>query len=212
MTSQFPEGVKGPSEIQPTRPIQGNEGLPKPVSQPFSSYMQGSNAAPPGAASQITPFDLLQQGKTKAEDISMGSVINKMNSTSNTLGKLQDQLQTKNLQLNGPNRDIIRNKLTDANEKIRSAARKAGVPDGPEVPKKRNPIERFLALISDGQDRLTQAQKNLSELGKNGKELSFPELMRIQIELSRAQRAVEFASIMLSKFLSNIQMLFNVQI
>ena len=102
--------------------------------------------------------------------------------------------------------------MTDANEQIRSAARKAGVPDGPEVAKKRNPIERFLALISDGQDRLTKAQNNLSQLGKDGKEISFPELMRIQIELSRAQRGVEFASIMLSKFLSNIQMLFNVQI
>lgn len=211
MTSPLPEGVKGPSEIQPTRPIQGNEGLQKPVNQPFSSYMQGNSAVAPGT-SQISPFDLLQQGKTNAGDVSMNSVVGKMGSTSNALGTLQDQLQTKNLQLNGLNRDIIRNKLTDANEQIRSAARKAGVPDGSQVPTKRNPIERFLALISDGQDRLNKAQKNLSELGKNGKELSFPELMRIQIELSRAQRAVEFASIMLSKFLSNVQMLFNVQI
>ena len=203
MTSQLPEGVRGPSEIQPTRPIQGNEGLQKPVNQPFSSYMQGNNAVAPGT-SQISPFDLLQQGKPKAGDVSMNSVANQMNATSGALGKMQDQLQTKNLQLNGLNRDIIRNKLTDANEQIRSAARKAGVPDGPEVAKKRNPIERFLALISDGQDRLTKAQNNLSQLGKDGKEISFPELMRIQIELSRAQRGVEFASIMLSKFLSSV--------
>lgn len=211
MTSPLPEGVKGPSEIQPTRPIQGNEGLQKPVNQPFSSYMQGNNAVAPGTP-QISPFDLLQQGKTSAGDVSMSSVAGKMGTTSNALGKLQDQLQTKNLQLNGLDRDIIRNKVTDANEQIRSAARKAGVPDGSQVPKKRNPIERFLALISDGQDRLNQAQKNLSELGKDGKEISFKELMQMQIELSRAQRAIEFASIMLSKFLSNIQMLFNVQI
>lgn len=211
MTSQLPEGVKGPSEIQPTKPIQGNEGLQKPVSQPFSSYMQGSNAAAPGT-SQVSPFDLLQQGKPKAGEVSMNSVANQMSATSKALGKMQDQLQTQNLQLKPSENYLLRNKLTDANEQIRSAARKAGVPDGSEVPKKRNPIERFLALISDGQDRLTQAQNNLSQLGKDGKELSFPELMRIQIELSRAQREVEFASIMLSKFLSNIQMLFNVQI
>lgn len=211
MTSQFPEGIKGPSEIQPTRPIQGNEGLQKPVSQPFSSYMQGS-AATPGAPSQITPFDLLQQDKAKPEDVSINTVTGKIGSTSNALGKLQEQLQTKNLQINGIDRNIIRNKITNANEDIRSAARKVGVPDGSPVPLRRNPIERFLALISDGQDRLTQAQKNLSQLGKDGKEIGFKELFQIQIELSRAQRAVEFSSIMLSKFLSNIQMLFNVQI
>lgn len=211
MTSQLPEGVKGPSEIQPTKPIQGNEGLQKPVNQPFSSYMQGNTAVAPGTP-QVSPFDLLQQGKAKAGDVSMNSIANQMNATSNALGKMQDQLQTQNLQLKPSENYLLRNKLTDANEQIRSAAKKAGVPDGAEVPKKRNPIERFLALISDGQDRLTQAQKNLSELGKDGKEISFPDLMRIQIELSRAQREVEFASIMLSKFLSNIQMLFNVQI
>lgn len=211
MTSPSPEGVKGPSEIQPTRPIQGNEGLQKPVNQPFSSYMQGNNAVAPGT-SQISPFDLLQQGKTNAGDVSMNSVAKEINATSNKLGTLQDQLQTKNLQVNGLDRDIIRNKVTDANEQIRSAAKKTGVPDGSGVPHKRNPIERFLALISDGQDRLNQAKKNLSELGKDGKEIGFKDLMQIQIELSRAQRGVEFASIMLSKALSTIQMLFNVQI
>lgn len=211
MTSPLPEGVKGPSEIQPTKPIQGNEGLQKPVNQPFSSYMQGNNAVAPGT-SQISPMDLFQQGKTNVGDVSKNSVAGKIGSTSNALGQLQDQLQTKNLQANSFDSKMVRNKLTGANELIKSAARKVGVPDGSEVPKKRNPIERFLALISDGQDRLNQAQKNLSELGKDGKELSFKELMQIQIELSRAQRAVELSSGLLSKALSSMQMLLNVQI
>lgn len=211
MTSQLPEGVKGPSEIQPTKRIEGNEGLQKPASQPFSSYMQGSNA-PASTTPQISPFDVLQEGKIKSGDISTGSVINQMNSTSNALGTMQDQLQTKNLQLRTQENNLLRSKLTKANEEIRSAAKVAGVPEGKEVPMKRNPIERFLALLSDGQNKLNEAQSNLSKLGSDGKDIDFTDLMRIQIQLSKAQREVEFASIMLSKFLSSVQMLFNVQI
>ncbi|MGL4348901.1 MAG: hypothetical protein ACRCSV_05580 [Chlamydiales bacterium] len=209
--AEIPEGVKGPSQVEPIKKIEGNEGLQKPASQPFSSYMQGSNIL--GATTpQISPFDLLQEGKVKPGDVSTNSVLKQMNSTSNTLGVMQDQLQTKNLELKPSQSHLLRNKLTDANEKIRSATKAVGVQDGTAVPMKRNPIERFLALLSDGQNRLNQAQSNLSQLGNDGKELSFPEMMRIQIQLSKAQRSVEFASIMLSKFLSNIQMLFNTQI
>lgn len=209
--AELPEGVKGPSQIEPTKKIEGNEGLLKPANQPFSSYMKDNTTLSP-ATPQISPFDLLQEGKIKPGDVSSNSVLQQINSTSNALGVMQTQLQTKNLELKPSQSYLLRNKLTDANEKIRSATKTAGVPEGGAVPMKRNPIERFLALLSDGQNRLNEAQSNLSQLGKDGKELSFPELMRIQIQLSKAQREVEFASIMLSKFLSNIQMLFNVQI
>lgn len=209
--AEIPEGIKGPSQIEPTRKIEGNEGLTKTGSQPFSSYMN-AGSTPSSGTPQITPFDVLQEGKVKPGDVSSNSVLQQINSTSNALGVMQNQLQTKNLELKPSQSYLLRNKLTDANEKIRSAAKAAGVPDGAAVPMKRNPIERFLALLSDGQSRLNEAQSNLARLGKEGKELSFPELMRIQIQLSKAQREVEFASIMLSKFLSNIQMLFNVQI
>lgn len=211
MAEQLPEGIKGPSEIQPTRRIEGNKDLQKPVAQPFSSYMEGNNALT-SKTPQISPFDLLQQEKITSENTSTHSVINQMNSTSGALGSMQDQLQTKNLQLKPTHNYLLRNKLTETNEQIRSATKIAGAPDSAAAPVKRNPIERFLALLSDGQNKLNEAQSNLSKLGSDGKELSFPELMRIQIQLSKAQRGVEFASVMLSKFLSNIQMLFNVQI
>lgn len=209
--AELPEGIKGPSQIEPTKKIEGNEGLLKPGNQPFSSYMKDNTTLSP-ATPQISPFDLLQEGKVKPGDVSSNSVLQQINSTSKALGVMQTQLQTKNLELKPSQSYLLRNKLTDANEKIRSATKTAGVPEGGTVPMKRNPIERFLALLSDGQNRLNEAQSNLSQLGNDGKELSFPELMRIQIQLSKAQREVEFASIMLSKFLSNIQMLFNVQI
>lgn len=209
--AEIPEGVKGPSQIEPTKKIEGNEGLTKAGSQPFSSYMKEGSTPSPGTP-QITPFDILQEGKVKPGDVSSNSVLQQINSTSNALSVMQNQLQTKNLELKPSQSYLLRNKLTDANEKIRAAAKSAGVPEGSAVPMKRNPIERFLALLSDGQNKLNEAQSNLAQLGSEGKELSFQELMRIQIQLSKAQREVEFASIMLSKFLSNIQMLFNVQI
>lgn len=209
--AELPEGVKGPSQVEPTKKIEGNEGLLKPSAQPFSSYMKDNTTLSP-ATPQISPFDLLQEGKVKPGEISSDSVLKQINSTSNALGVMQNQLQTKNLELKPSQSYLLRNKLTDANEKIRSATKTAGVSEGATVPMKRNPIERFLALLSDGQNRLNEAQSNLTQMGNDGKELDFPELMRIQIQLSKAQREVEFASIMLSKFLSNIQMLFNVQI
>lgn len=211
MTSQFPEGVKGPSEIQPTKRIEGNEGLQKPASQPFSSYMEGNNAT---ASQQAlpSPMDVLNEGKIKSGDLSPTSVLNRLNSTSTTLGNMQNQLQTKNLQLRPEDTMRIRSNLTKANESIRYAADIAQVPHSKEVPKKRNPIEKFLTLISDGQSNLNEIQNKVSKLGSDGKDIDFTEIMRIQIQLSKAQREVELASIILSKALSSMQMLFNVQI
>lgn len=212
MTSQFPEGVKGPSEIQPTKRIEGNEGLQKPASQPFSSYMEGNNAITP-QPTLPSPMDVLNQGKINSkENISPASVMNQLNSTSSALGNMQNQLQTKNLQLRPEDSMRMRSNLTKANEGIRYAADIAQVPHSNNVPQKRNPIEKFLTLISDGQNNLNEIQNKVSKLGSDGKDIDFTEIMRIQIQLSKAQREVEFASIILSKALSSMQMLFNVQI
>jgi len=206
------EDITGPPEIQPVREVSGEEGPQKVPSRSFDSYMK-EGAPPAQESAKISPFDLLKEGHPLAKTIDAEAILQQMKTASSSLGDLQSKLHTKNLQLKPSQRYLLRNKLTEASDQIRSAAQATGVPieSPPPVLSRRNPIERFLALVSDGQQQLRQAQENLAALGDKDS-LSVPELLKIQFKLSKAQREIEFASVMLGKVLSNLQTLFNVQI
>lgn len=204
------------SKLDPTKPIM--EGETKPQQEPtrsFKSVMDDKmHEGVPAKGTQPSPFDLPQEGKKALPTPTTQSVLAQMNSTSTLLGDINNQLNTKNLKLKPSQKYLLRNKLTESNALIRSAAGKAGVDTGP-MPQglsKQNPIAKFLALVTDGQTQLQHASDMVQHLNASGKEINSGQLLTIQVKLAKAQQELEYTSVLLSKAVDDVKTLFNIQI
>lgn len=215
MSSGTP-GQTPPTNIQPSKPIGPGEEQPAEPGTAFKEYMQESKSQP-GAGKQegVSPFDLAAQGKVPGTGPTPDSLKGQMNSVSSVLGDVQNQLHTKNLNLKHSQKYLLRNKLTSANENIRSAAGKAGADVGPppSTSSRQSPVAKFLSLVSDGQSQLANAQTMISNLGQGGSgPLNPGDLLMIQVKLARAQQELEYSSVLLSKAVDDIKTMFNIQL
>jgi len=73
-------------------------------------------------------------------------------------------------------------------------------------------LQRFLSLISDGQNQLEAAQEQLASLQKRGESLSPGDMLLVQIKLNKAQQEIEYSSLLLSKAIDDMKMMMNIQL
>ena len=216
MVDTNPESIL-PTNIKPTKSIEpGEEKQPQPE-QSFESYMKPGQEGEQGGvkSGQITPFELAtQSANIQNTTPTMDSLVSQMNSTSSVLGDLQNQLNTKNLKLKQSQKYLLRNKLSSANDNIRSASDKTGVDVGPTPSSntRQNPITRFLSLVTDSQTQLNQAQNMINGMKANGKMINPGDMLLIQIKLAKAQQELEYSSVLLSKAVDDIKTMFNIQV
>lgn len=201
----------------PSKSIQPNEESLSQKGDAFKSLMEDKQQLNqvPGRSEGITPFDLAGQGTIGIPTgPSMDTLVGQMNSTSSVLGDLQNQLNTKNLNLKQSQKYLLRHKLTSANQDIRSAADKAGVPVGnpPPTSARQGPVAKFLGLITDGQNQLNKTQEMVQNMKLSGGTLSPAALLTIQVKLARAQQELEYSSVLLSKAVDDIKTMFNIQL
>lgn len=216
MATGSPDEISNASNINPTKPIQLGEDQGAKPSQSFESFMKEGQGSQGGIKAEgPSPFDLVAQGKAA---VTTGptheSVLGQMNSTSSVLGDLQTQMSNKNLNLRQSQKYLLRNKLTSANQNIRTAAQKAGVDTGepPSQFNRKNPVTKFLGLLSDSQNQLQNAQAKINEMNISGRSVNPGDLLMIQVKLAKAQQELEYSSILLSTAVSDIKTLFNIQL
>lgn len=201
--------ISGPDKNDPIQ----NDQKQKPSSD-FKSYM---NDAPKQNESSPTkapsPLDLTMQKPLNQGPPSMESILGQMKTTSSALGDVQKKLQTKNLKLKASQKYLLRNKLGEANDHINQVSDKLGAPKTRAKQKgKQNPIGKFIGLLDDGQNQLTSAQKMLEKISSSKKPIDPAEMLLVQVKLSKASQALEYSSVLLSKAIESMKMLFNVQI
>ena len=207
--------VPPPDKIDATSPIEPG-GTSSGVSgqNTFSSYMNPTNAekAQTAAMSQPSPMQLNTQGISTPP--TPGSIQGQIQSVSGSLGDIKNQLHTKGLKLKQSEKYLLRNKLSQANDHIRGAAKYAGADPGPapDFNGKKNPIARFLTLVSDGQNQLTSAANQIQSLDTSGKHINAGELLLVQVKLQKAQQELDYSSVLLGKAVDMIKTLFNTQI
>ncbi|MBF5059369.1 hypothetical protein [Candidatus Neptunochlamydia vexilliferae] len=218
MADNFPEKIGSTSNIDPAKGIQpGDKHLPQPT-ESFESYMKESGPEGSGDAKTEgpTPFDLAAQGKPVQPGAgpTHETIAAQMNSNSSVLGDLQTQLTNKDLKLRQSQKYLLRNKLSSANQNIRTAAKKTGAETGPPVAKfsRQSPVNKFLGLVTDSQTQLAEAQSRINKLNMSGKSLNPGEMLTIQVKLAKAQQELEYSSVLLSTATSDIKTLFNIQL
>ena len=216
MVNQKPEDIAKVGDGSPLKPIQGGGGQETKPSQSFDTYMKGESSTmqPSTGNEQPTPLDLAKEGKVLQANPSMQTLLGQMSSTSTVLGDMQNQLHTKGLTLTQTQKYLLRHKLTQANENVRKSAEKAGVDVGPlpAPSRSKSPINKFIGLLTNSQNQLKKTQTMIGELSSQGATLSPGKLIQVQINMSRAQQNLEFASVLLSKAVESLKSLMTVQI
>ncbi len=213
MADSLPGKVPDIDKANATPAITPGEIKGPPDQSKFSSYMKdapSSNA--PQNTQQITPMQL-QSKPVAATPPTLATVQGQMQTASGTLGDLKNQLHTKGLKFKQSDKYALRNKLGDANTLIRGAAERAGVDVGapPELATKKNPVTKFLELVTDGQTQLNSAAETLKNLNTSGESLDPGALLLIQVKLQKAQQELDY-SFILGKAVDMIKTLMNVQI
>ncbi len=178
----------------------------------FQSYMQG--ASTPTAAHGPTPMELVGHPPVGAAQPTFDTLITQAKLASMTLGDVQNQLSTPNLKLKQSQKYLLKNKLSDATNHLRSANAKMGapIPDEPEEDSSQGPFSRFMGLLTDGQNQLDSAQAYLKKMNDSGTSLSAGDMLLLQVKMNKAQQELEYASVLLGKAMDDIKTLFNVQL
>ncbi len=182
----------------------------------FKQYMQTEESSPANKGSIPSPMDIANLQKTAASSPpTIESIQAQMATTSGSLGDIKSKLHEKNLKLKASDKYLIRKKLTNASDHISAAAKHVGVDTenfDAKLNRSKNPIARFLSMVSDGQHQMLQAADTIRNLNANGKSINPGQLLLVQIKLQKAQQELNYTSTILGNATSMIKTLFNVQV
>jgi hypothetical protein len=214
----LPGDIEDPGRIFETTPIGGGEaekgGLAVPTQQ-FSSFMKpGTPMETAGKSSMISPFALMQGQPPLAQAPTMETLLAQVNNVQSTMGDINSQLNTPNLKLKASTKYLVKSKLTDANDNLRTFNAKVGgdMPKEPDVSKFTGPLGRFFAYLSDGQSQMEAAKQQLQNLKDQGSNISPGDFLLVQVKLNKAQQLLEFTSVLLSNAVSDIKQMMQIQL
>ena len=130
-----------------------------------------------------------------------------------SLGTVEQQLNTQNLKLRRSQTHLLKNKLTDAQAHIRQAGAKLGIDAPPmKLPPGATAIERFIAYVNDGQDQLVQVQQRLKDMSAKGQQINAADMLSVTVKMNLAQQEIEYSSTLLGKVIDSLKQIMNIQL
>lgn len=130
------------------------------------------------------------------------------------IDEIKGKLKAPDLELKGSVQNLLRNKLSHIDENLKIALQKAGVeyqaPESVTAPK--NPIERFLGFLTDGQHQLNTLANDVNLMHLNRKEITPAAMLAVQIKVGFVQQELEFFAALLNKALESTKTIMNVQV
>jgi hypothetical protein len=217
MANELPKDVTDPERANATSPVTGGAGE-KTGQQPtgdFASHMQDNKATETQkSAKDPSPVELQKATNAASSPPSIQTVQGQINATGSSYADVKNKLHTKGLKLKQGEKQAVRDKLTDANESVRSANKHLGNDPGPQVNlhTTKNPIARYLALVADGQHQLQSASQLASQVGHEKGGVSPGKMLLVQVKLAHAQQALDFTSVLLGKAIEFVKSTMQTQI
>lgn len=204
-------------KISPNQPLTpGGPTAPgTPQKGDFESHMQNApSGQAPSQPQGLSPGQVPQGPATpQGSSPSLDSVTSQVTTAQDSIGNLQNKLNTNNLKLTRSQQHLLRNKLTDASTHLRAANSKMGLdPPAMPEPKGSGPIAKFLSYVADGENQLKAAKQQLSDLKNSGDSLRPSDMILIQIKLNKAQQEIEYSSVLLSKVITSLTQILNTQL
>ncbi|MEC7839984.1 MAG: hypothetical protein VX777_08100 [Chlamydiota bacterium] len=129
--------------------------------------------------------------------------------------QIKTQLTDPSLEIKNDYKRILRNKLEHIDGNLKVALDKAGleyIP--PEVLEGADatPTERFLTLLTDGQEKLKTLGGELKNISDSKGTITPANLLMVQIKVNYIQQEIEFFTSVLNKALESTKTIMNVQV
>lgn len=178
--------------------------------------------------------DVVVKGVSPKKPGSLMDEVRNINAQVSGIGKLSSedlknqskqliaQIDTVKTQLNQSSPDIkssyqtlLRNRLTHIDDNLKIALSKAGVeytPPTPAVTGTKNPIEKFLGMLTNSQRQLEHLDQTIETLGARGNQLTPANMLAIQIKVGYMQQQIELFSNLLNQALQSTKTIMNVQV
>ncbi len=211
----LPKDISNTNRIEPMLPVGGSD-QPREASTPFKSLMQGTptSETPPGPTS---PFDLAKAGGVPVTaGPNLGTIQSQVVHAQTSLGDLNNMLSTPNLKVKPSTKYLLRNKLGEASQQLRTVNSKVGgeptKEEEQDLAHGSGPIQTFLNYVSAGQASLAAAKQKIQDISDHGDSMNPAELLLVQIKLNKAQQLLDYSSVLLSKAIDDMKMLFNIQL
>jgi hypothetical protein len=216
MASNIPSKPPDIDKLDGVEPIGQKSTQLTPDASKFSTFMnqEVQNQPTQSSSNAPSPMSIANQNTIAQKPPSIAEVQNQMQSVSSSLGDIKNQLHTKGLKLKQSDKYLIRSKLGNMNQSLRSVSQNLGLNPGPspDLSSKSSPIAKFLELVSDGQKQLGSAAQDINNASKQPGGVNPAKLILVQVKLQKAQQELDFTSAILGKSTDMIKTLFNVQI
>lgn len=129
--------------------------------------------------------------------------------------ELKNRLTDPHVEIKNDYKQILRNKLEHVDESLKIALDKAGVEYVAPIAAEQSgntPIERFMNLLTQGQEQLGQLGGQLQKLGNTRENINPANLLMVQMKVNYIQQELEFFTSVLNKALEGTKTIMNVQV
>jgi flagellar hook-basal body complex protein FliE len=149
---------------------------------------------------------------TQTSGPTFDSLVTQAKNAQDGLGSIGQQLKDPNLKLKRSQSQLLKHKLQDANDHIRAAGERAGVPTPGQKTPGSGPFAHFLGMIGQGQDDLIAVQNEVKKLSADPEHLRPGDMMYMQIKMGQAQQEIEYSSTLLGKAVDALKQVLNTQL
>jgi hypothetical protein len=208
---------KGDELLQPVERV-------APKKEQFESLMQQERPLAMPAGSNASRGSLMEAVRefhgpidSSSPSSSANALVLQTKDAVQQIEEIKQILATPQANIKSSARQLLHNKLSHIDESLRIALTKAGVEyntidNAPPTTNRANPIERFIALLTQGQGQLQTLGTELKIIADSDKEISPASMMAIQVKVGQIQQEIELFTSLLNKGLESIKTIMNVQV
>jgi len=205
-----------PEQVTPYQGVDADQKRTPSDASAFQKEMGEPSAAPTAGqqAEGVSPMELANAPGVTGSP-TMQSLTEQTGQAQTTIQGIQTDLKNnQNLKFKNSQEYLMKNKLTDANERIDSALNQLGLPPMEQKTSApgSGPVTKFLDMLEGGQKGMERAQEKLGQITESGEPIDPAQMMLIQVQLSQAQQALNFTSILLSKVVESFRTWMQTQI
>lgn len=205
-----------PEKITPYEGVDADQKRTPSDASAFQREMGETGTAPVAGqqAEGVSPMELANTPGVTGSP-TMQSLTEQTNQAQSTIQGIQTDLKNnQNLKFKNSQEYLMKNKLTDANERVDSALNQLGLPPMEQKTSApgAGPVTKFMDMLEGGQKGMERAQEKLAQITESGEPIDPAQMMLIQVQLSQAQQALNFTSILLSKVVESFRTWMQTQI
>lgn len=198
-----------------SEPTAGGDVLPEAPTVPFS-LSTGKKGGVPAPSNEISPIDLAKAPTQETSGIPTTEIL------AERARNISTNIETAKAQITGskipfdvelPNSatDILSEHLGRITENLTSISSRLDLPPVPAPEKQASKgIGFFLDYLTDSQKQLNSVTKIL-EHPPEDRMLQVSDLLTVQVKMTGIQQQVEFFTVLLGKFLNNVQTIMGIQ-